>query len=137
MLHEIFYCSYAGHPMEEEDILDILKVSRKNNSRAGVTGILLYYPKTRQFMQILEGEKKTIFDLLEVIKQDPRHSALKVIYDGEIEQRSFADWTMAFSRFDSLEKSRLEGFSEFIEKGFTDELISESPTKSRKPFQSI
>ncbi len=88
-------------------------------------------------MQILEGNKEVIFDLLEVIKKDDRHKSLKLIYDGEIPERCFANWTMGFSKFESIDKSKLEGFSNFLEKGFTDELINGHPSTAIGLFQTF
>jgi len=88
-------------------------------------------------MQILEGSKKAIFDLYEAIKKDDRHKSLKLIWDGEIPERCFANWTMGFSKFESIDKSKLEGFSGFLEKGFTDELINGHPSTAINLFQSF
>lgn len=123
--------------MSDSDIMDILKVSREKNSAFGVTGILLFYNKTNQFMQILEGEKKVIFDLYNLISRDKRHSGLKLVYDGSVSERSFANWSMAFTNYESLDRSRLEGYSRFYEQGFTDELIKDDHTTAIKIFQSF
>ena len=48
--------------MLEADILDLLKMSRDNNARLDVTGLLVYQKRTNEFLQILEGEKEVIFD---------------------------------------------------------------------------
>lgn len=88
-------------------------------------------------MQILEGREKTIFDLYEILKKDDRHKSLKLIYNGEISERCFTSWTMGFSKFESIDKSKLEGFSNFLEKGFTDELINGHPSAAISLFQSF
>ncbi len=121
--------------MSETDILDILEIARKFNSDNGITGILVYWAMTRQFMQILEGEKEAIFNLLDKIKQDSRHTGLNLIYDGEVSGRGFASWSMAFRNFESIDKSQLQGFSNFAEKGFTDELIKKHPSTAINLFQ--
>ena len=123
--------------MSDTDILNILETSRKRNAEDSITGILIYWTRTRQFMQILEGSKKAIFDLYEAIKKDDRHKSLKLIWDGEIPERCFANWTMGFSKFESIDKSKLEGFSGFLEKGFTDELINGHPSTAINLFQSF
>ena len=88
-------------------------------------------------MQILEGSGKAIFDLYEDVKKDDRHKGLKLIYDGETSERCFANWTMGFSNFESIDKSKLEGFSGFLEKGFTDELVDGHPSTAISLFQSF
>ena len=48
-------------------------------------GILAYQKESREFFQILEGEKETIFKLLENIKDDDRNSSVDLVYDEEIQ----------------------------------------------------
>ena len=136
-MHELFYCSFATRNMSDTDLLDILETSRTRNAEDNITGILIYWARTRQFMQILEGSEKAIFDLYEDIKKDDRHKSLKLIYSGETSERCFADWNMGFSKFESIDKSKLEGFSGFLEKGFTDELINGHPSTAISLFQSF
>lgn len=121
----------------EAEILDILEVSRSKNAKLGITGILVYWARTDQFMQILEGEKKAIFDLLDTIRKDERHTGLKLIYDGEVSERCFTNWSMGFSNFDSIDKTKLEGYSNFLEEGFTDELLNQNPSTAAYLFQSF
>jgi hypothetical protein len=134
-MHELFYCSFAVRDMSDADILDLLEVARSFNSENEITGILIYWIKTRQFMQILEGEKEAIFNLLEKIKKDKRHTGINLIYDGEIPDRTFGHWSMGFRNFTEIDRSKLEGFSEYLEKGFTDELIKKDPSTATNLFQ--
>ncbi len=120
-MHELFYCSYAMKGISNEDILNILEVSRQNNSERNITGILLYWKNTNQFLQVLEGDKKSIFDLYEKINNDTRHSALKLIYHGEISERGFSGWSMAFNDLAEIDTQQLCGFSEFAMSGFLTE----------------
>ena len=136
-MHELFYCSFAVREMSDADILDLLGVARSFNSENEITGILIYWIKTRQFMQILEGEKEVIFNLLEKIKRDKRHTGINLIYDGKIPDRTFGNWSMGFRNFSEIDKSKLEGFSEYLEKGFTNELIKKDPSKATNLFQSF
>ena len=134
-MHELFYCSFAVRDMSEADILDILEVARSFNAENKITGILIYWIETRQFMQILEGDKESIFSLLEKIKKDKRHTGVNLIYDGNIPDRTFAGWSMAFQNFESIDKTKLEGFSEYLKKGFTVELINKDPSTATNLFQ--
>lgn len=136
-MHELLYCSYADSKIGKEEILSILETSRKNNEKLGITGILLYWQKTREFIQVLEGEEKAIFSLFEIIKKDPRHSHVKLIYDGPIQERSFNKWSMAFQNFEEIDKSKLEGFSNFSTKGFTNELTGIEPSTATQLIKSF
>jgi hypothetical protein len=55
----------------------------------GVTGLFVYQKRTNEFLRILKGEKKVIFDLLETIKANERYERLHVIHDQEIPEKSF------------------------------------------------
>ena len=136
-MHELLYCSIATREVLEADILDLLKVSRDNNARLEVTGLLVYQKRTNEFLQILEGEKKVIFDLLETVKSDDRHKRLHVIHDKEIPERGFNGWYMAFAYMESIDKSKLEGISDFLEKGYTYELAKGDPTWAAQIMQTF
>ncbi|MCA9483732.1 MAG: BLUF domain-containing protein [Nitrospina sp.] len=120
-MHELFYCSYAAPGINKDDILEILEASRKNNEQLGITGILLYWEKTNEFLQVLEGDREALFELYEKIVQDSRHSLVRLVYHGEIQERGFKNWSMAFQNFDAIDRSKIEGYSNFSTLGFTDE----------------
>ncbi len=137
-MHELFYCSQARTDISKDDILNILEVSRRYNKEQNITGILLYWKKTNQFMQVLEGDKKEIFDLFhDKICKDPRHSSAKLIHDGEIPERGFKNWSMAFKDLDEIDTSKLEGFSEFATADFTDERTRIKPSVAISLIQSF
>ena len=139
-MHTLFYCSVANQEISDADILDILSVSRENNSKKNITGILVFQRKTREFMQILEGEKDVIFDLLDTIQEDLRHTSVDIVSENKIEKREFQNWSMAFADLETVDKSKLEGISEFLEKGFTTELLkggSENTSRLIKTFRTF
>jgi hypothetical protein len=110
------------------DILSILHWSRQYNEKNKITGILLYWKKTNQFMQVLEGEENIILNLFDKICKDTRHSSLKIIYQDDIIARGFKGWTMAFQDIDEIDTSGLDGFSEFLKLDFTTERTNISNT---------
>jgi len=118
MLHELLYVSVETHPHSHEDLVALLQQSHVNNEKMGVTGILLYFRK--HFLQVLEGEKDTVFELLRTIRKDERHASVIMVWDQPIEKRNFADWTMAFVNLNEMDHQRLKGFSDFLNKGFGD-----------------
>ncbi len=85
--------------MDEAQLMDILTVSRDNNLRANITGILLYSDGT--FIQVLEGDKNTLDDTFEKIKIDKLHRGIIKIAAGELKERNFKEWTMGFKSFNS------------------------------------
>jgi hypothetical protein len=133
----LFYCSLAEKDISKDDILNILSWSRQYNKKNDVTGILLYWKKTNQFMQVLEGEENILLNLYDKICKDTRHSLIKIIYQGGIIERGFKDWTMAFQGIDQIDISSLDGFSEFSKLDFTTERTNISPSIAINLIQSF
>lgn len=76
-IYQLLYVSGAvGRPTEEE-VEQILAVSRRNNAELGVTGMLLYADGA--FIQVLEGEESTVKTLSHRISRDPRHRNYMVL----------------------------------------------------------
>lgn len=57
------------------------------------------------FLQLLEGEKETVENLFEKIKDDKRHSNIVLIVKEKVEERLFSDWSMAFHELNSSKMS--------------------------------
>lgn len=129
-MHQLLYVSVETKPYKKEELEELLRQSREKNAKLGVTGILLYYKK--HFFQVLEGERNTIFDLFRTIRKDERHLSVILVHDQEVPERSFKDWSMAFINLNEIDKSKLEGFSEFLEKGFTSEITQQHLTLAQK-----
>jgi hypothetical protein len=94
MLYQMIYSSQAVQPMTLAALEQILVDARTGNERRNVTGVLIYVDGV--FFQILEGEQDELVSLMASIASDARHTALKVFYEAEITQRTFADWRMAY-----------------------------------------
>ena len=60
----------------------------------GVTGLLIYCDGV--FVQVLEGEKPAVEKLFSTISDDNRHDTVDIIAHGEIEERIFPSWEMAY-----------------------------------------
>lgn len=93
-MRRIVYLSSSRKALDKEQVEEILRVSRRNNEQAGVTGFLAYHD--RCFFQVLEGPDGSVEHLLTRIRVDPRHSGLLVLSDTNVEQRAFPHWQMAF-----------------------------------------
>lgn len=111
----LIYVSSAIKLMDDQELLFLLKQSRDNNLRLGITGMLLY--KEGNFMQMIEGEKQTVLDLYETIRKDTRHRELITIITDETDQRAFDDWSMGFRNMDKA--GPLPKFHEYIEANLT------------------
>jgi hypothetical protein len=73
-------------------VREVLRVSRANNARAGVTGMLLTYAGF--FVQALEGEDNPVSDTLARVAHDPRHGEIKVLGREFATSRVFGRWAM-------------------------------------------
>jgi hypothetical protein len=126
MLISLIYASNAKHLMNSEELLEILRVSRKNNEERSVTGLLLY--KDGNFMQVLEGEEEDVLFIFRKVEKDTRHNAIIVISQEPIENRQFADWKMAFVNLDEDETIKKEpAYSMFLSDEFTAESYRANP----------
>jgi diguanylate cyclase (GGDEF)-like protein/PAS domain S-box-containing protein len=91
----LFYLLYLSQANTDESALSIIvDASRKNNTRAGITGCLLY--QEGYFLQLLEGNREKVLDLMARIELDPRHGNLQIIAQGYEQSRVFMDWSMGF-----------------------------------------
>jgi hypothetical protein len=93
--YRLIYRSHSRIPTDSDrlELGNILRASRANNVRRGVTGALLMYDGW--FAQVLEGTHAQVHQLFDVIKVDPRHDAVTVYEEGEVDAPVFARWAMA------------------------------------------
>ena len=59
--------------------------------------VLSYRVNSREFVQILEGEKASVENMYQkFIGPDLRHTALNKVHQKTISHRSFSEWSMGF-----------------------------------------
>lgn len=102
--------------------MELLKGSVRRNTRAGITGLLLF--QAGAFMQVLEGEKAALVELFEKISHDPRHHHIIRLIQGPIRERNFPNSAMAFRDLDSPELRKPHGYSEFLNTPLNGELLA-------------
>jgi len=124
----LIYVSAARNLMSDEDLLDILRVSRDNNAQSQISGMLLY--KGGNFMQVLEGPEEAVMNLYETIRKDARHKDAHIISKEKIAARQFEGWEMAFHNLDNPALKNEPGFSQFLEDEFTAETYSQNPLRA-------
>ena len=107
-LISLVYSSVSTSQMNETDLGQLLAQSRENNSRAGVTGMLLY--RGGRFIQVLEGAETTVSALVSRIEADRRHSAVRVLLREPLQRRQFADWTMGYEPISAPRQELPEAF---------------------------
>lgn len=114
-LYQVIYASAETRPIQEDELLVMLKLSREKNKGLGITGMLLHCDGS--FIQALEGPKDQVMDLINVIRQDPRHDRIAVLFEGPIKKRSFSQWSMGFNRPSQEELAINEGYTPYLDLG--------------------
>lgn len=122
-MHHIVYQSSAVGQPTVADLRYLLLQARSNNSRLGITGLLLY--GNGNFMQVLEGEAEPMQQVYASIVADPRHTAVLKLADGPIEKRIFADWSMGFQQLSGPDFMRLAGYIDPYRSRFLDAPLPE------------
>ena len=107
MLSQIIYSSNATQSMDSNELEQILIDARIGNEARNVTGALVYVGGV--FLQVLEGERVVLDELVASIRNDGRHGAMKVFHDTEISQRAFSEWRMAYLSSDIEDMARWAG----------------------------
>ena len=104
MPFRLIYSSEAAPGLATPDLEGMLAESRIRNRVCGITGVLVFVDGA--FLQILEGEKHDVLELMERIERDPRHHGVKVFHEEETDERAFASWNMAYLSPSAEEVSR-------------------------------
>ncbi len=94
MVHYLCYISYEAFPFDEDMLTELHEQVRFLNKENGITGLLLY--KEGNFVQYIEGSKPAVQHLFQKIKEDVRHKHVIKIAEGDLYERQFDAWDMAF-----------------------------------------
>lgn len=123
------YASRALFPISsnpyivEPEVADILAKSRANNRIKRLVGVLCFGDGI--FFQCLQGKADDVAQLLEVIKQDKRHTDLQMLHQTNIEEKTFAKWSMKYAGVGSEMRTILAsyGYDTFNPYQFNDATI--------------
>ncbi len=105
----LIYASRMTETCEMESLQEILQVSRKNNSAANITGVLIYDPSF--FLQCLEGPKEVVNKLYQKVLADDRHKDETLLEYANIQERTFGNWTMGLLRTANLDQDTLKSYT--------------------------
>lgn len=131
----LVYVSSAADGLTESDILGILRDSRKNNERDGISGMLLY--KGGNFMQVLEGPAERVHATFARVSLDARHHGVLKLLEKTIEARTFDGWSMAFKSLNTAGESGESGYSPFLSSSLLDETFRLRPEATYKLLVSF
>ncbi len=109
MFH-LVYTSHARAPYTQEDLIDLLRQSRAHNVKQSITGMLLYL--NGKFIQVLEGNKENVQALFERICQNPRHTRVMKVMEGNSRTRLFKDWSMGFKQLTDEDFETITGYKD-------------------------
>ncbi|MEL6452961.1 MAG: BLUF domain-containing protein [Pseudomonadota bacterium] len=100
------YTSNGHAPLGPDALSEILNVSRRNNARDGISGMLLYH--RNRFFQTLEGDEAAVNACLARIEADPRHVSVRTLQTLRVETRVFSRWRMGFADVAALQPDARE-----------------------------
>lgn len=127
-MHFLIYVSAARHLMSDDELSAVLDTSRRHNASDGITGMLLY--KDGSFMQLLEGEKTIVEATYNRISRDSRHHGLITLRQSDTEERSFADWSMAFRSVNASDLESVPGFTDLGDETFTSPAFTDHANRA-------
>ncbi len=96
----LLYASIAKTKFDREKLSSLCEQSAASNLKLNVTGYLYY--RDGRFFQYLEGEKNAVTNLMDRIREDPRHKVTQIIYDDCIVRRRFPTWSMRYIHLDGV-----------------------------------
>ncbi|MBB3177161.1 BLUF domain-containing protein [Variovorax sp. Sphag1AA] len=97
-LREVLYISLLATDQSTTVVGQIVTLARARNLRDGITGLLVF--DGMRFCQHLEGPPAAVQALLARLEADPRHVALRVLYDGVLAQRRYQRFEMGLAEVD-------------------------------------
>jgi hypothetical protein len=134
-MYQLVYVSSAVNVFTDQQLEELLDVSRRKNIERGVTGLLLYI--SGNFIQLLEGAQADVMATLTRIKLDPRHRGLITLLDGECEKRDYADWSMSFKKVDGPEAEKFPGYNDFLNRDTHDASRNSAALRLLEFFKTI
>ncbi|PUB16444.1 FAD-dependent sensor of blue light [Yoonia sediminilitoris] len=104
-----YFSDVADH--SDDVFREILRSSRKNNQRSGVSGILVRDKNT--YFQYLEGDKEALADCVLRISGDSRHNNMTVIFSAQTAALFFDGWSLAEAKLPQR-KQNLSAFKRLL-----------------------
>jgi Sensors of blue-light using FAD len=116
--------------MQTDDLQELLDHSRRNNAANGITGALIY--SEGMFLQIIEGDKALLQDLMTKIRRDVRHESVFILRESEVPKAMFSGWKMAYVSATSKQVANWIGVSTLNESA---ESLSEAAEEQNRTTQ--
>ena len=111
-LYRMVYVSSATQLFTKPQLVTLLERARAANQGRGITGMLLY--KDGNFIQLIEGARDQVRALYARIAKDERHRGIEVVFEGDVTERLFSEWSMGFRDLADPQLRSLAGFSDYM-----------------------
>jgi hypothetical protein len=134
-LCHLVYTSSATYVWGERELLALLKKSRANNARDGITGLLLY--RDGNIMQLLEGPEQALETTMARIRSSTRHAGIVKLMHEPIERRSFSESSLSFRNLNDAEIRNYPGYSEFLNQDWYGSPMSVTPDRALKLLETF
>jgi hypothetical protein len=106
MLYRMSYCSLSQQPVTHALVRELLMVSRFNNRRDHISGMLL--ADGSRFMQVLEGPEAAVRAMYHDIQADPRHRCVvELMREKQATERWYPNWSMGYAELSAHELSHV------------------------------
>jgi hypothetical protein len=92
MPFQLIYRSRVARKVRFADAEAIAVSAAERNARASISGVLLYTPM--YFVQVLEGDQRTVESIFARISKDERHEEVVILAKTEVPERQFGIWGM-------------------------------------------
>ena len=127
-MFKLAYVSHAAPDLTDEEIQRIVERSQLKNARVGITGFLCL--RGRTFLQYLEGGELSVVELMDTIRNDPRHEVIKTVVLGNQDQRNFLGWQMQFLDDSFFGQVALEDVLEGVLREFGRGVVEEARARA-------
>ncbi len=91
-MHRLVYLSQLTRRLSAQEARSMIDLSRRNNARDAVTGVLLL--QGRCIFQVLEGTEEAVMRRFHKIREDTRHTHLRIVQSDTVGGRIFDGWSM-------------------------------------------
>ncbi len=98
MLYTHVYASEASADLSTAELDRMCRSFAAANRKANITGMLFVVGD--HFVQVLEGEREVVWELLRKVMKDQRNRRLRTLYHGRLMHRRFPSWNMRWMRLD-------------------------------------
>ncbi|CAN5907309.1 hypothetical protein BH11PSE13_BH11PSE13_32910 [soil metagenome] len=81
--------------LEANAVGKIVGQARARNASRQISGLLVF--DGLRFCQHIEGPQRELLRLMDSIGQDPRHTDIRVVYDGTLDARRYQRFEMGYA----------------------------------------